>query len=188
MDKNELKAKLDEVKNLIKTNSKDAHYTETLISELLSVHGQLKHEPTLVHVPLTDIDKEADGETFVMATTKDGKAIYHTRGGYTVIADSNYSSLFYTIYNLIDYMNGNVELDEETKNILEADTIATSYILNIPLYVMDDFEYKASLFENVLHYLTKRVEDAEKELQDETPDENREFQNAVEALNALQGE
>ena len=188
MDKNELKNKLEEVKNLIKTNSKDAHYAETLISELLSVHGQLKHEPTLVHVPLKDIEKEADGETFVMATTNDGKAIYHTRGGYTVIADSSYSSLFYTIYNLIDYMNGSVELDEETKNILEADTIATSYILNIPLYVMDDFEYKASLFENVLHYLTKRVEESEEELQDETPDENREFQNAVEALNALQGE
>lgn len=188
MDKNELTTKLEEVKNLIKTNSKDAHYAETLISELLSVHGQLKHEPTLVHVPLKDIEKEADGETFVMATTKDGKAIYHTRGGYTIVADSTYSSLFYTIYNLIDYINGTVELDEETKNILEADTIATSYILNIPMYVMDDFEYKASLFENVLHYLTKRVEDAEKELQDETPDENREFQNAVEALNALQGE
>ncbi len=188
MDKNELKDKLEEIKNLIKTNSKDAHYAETLISELLSVHGQLKHEPTLVHVPLKDIEKEADGETFVMATTKDGKAIYHTRGGYTVIADSTYSSLFYTIYNLIDYINGTVELDEETKNILEADTIATSYILNIPMYVMDDFEYKASLFENVLHYLTKRVEDAEKELQDETPDENREFQSAVEALNVLQGE
>lgn len=188
MDKNELTTKLEEVKNLIKTNSKDAHYAETLISELLSVHGQLKHEPTLVHVPLKDIEKEADGETFVMATTKDGKAIYHTRGGYTIVADSTYSSLFYTIYNLIDYINGTVELDEETKNILEADTIATSYILNIPMYVMDDFEYKASLFENVLHYLTKRVEEAEKELQDETPDENREFQNAVEALNALQGE
>lgn len=188
MDKNELKNKLEEVKNLIKTNSKDAHYADTLISELLSVHGQLKHEPTLVHVPLKDIEKEADGETFVMATTKDGKAIYHTRGGYTVIADSSYSSLFYTIYNLIDYMNGTVELDEETRNILEADTIATSYILNIPLYVMDDFEYKASLFENVIHYLTKRVEESEEELQDETPDENREFQNAIEALNALQGE
>lgn len=188
MDKNKLKTKLEEVKNLIKTNSKDADYAETLLNELLSTHGQLKHEPTLVHVPLKDIEKEADGETFVMATTKDGKAIYHTRGGYTVIADSNYSSLFYTIYNLIDYINGTVELDEETKNILEADTIATSYILNIPMYVMDDFEYKASLFENVLNYLTKRVEESEKELQDETPDENREFQNAVEALNALQGE
>lgn len=188
MDKNELKDKLEEIKNLIKTNSKDAHYAETLISELLSIHGQLKHEPTLVHVPLKDIEKEADGETFVMATTKDGKAIYHTLGGYTVIADSNYSSLFYTIYNLIDYINGTVELDEETKSILEADTIATSYILNIPMYVMDDFEYKASLFENVLQYLTKRIEDADKELQEETPEENREFQDAVEALNILKSE
>lgn len=188
MDKNELKDKLEEVKNLIKTNSKDAHYAETLISELLSVHGQLKHEPTLVHVPLKDIEKEADGETFIMATTKDGKAIYHTRGGYTVIADSNYSSLFYTIYNLIDYINGTVELDEETSEILKGDTIATSYILSLPIFVMDDFEYKVQLFDNLVGYLNKKVAEAEQELQEETPEENREFQNAVEALETLKAE
>lgn len=188
MDKNELKDKLEEIKNLIKTNSKDAHYAETLISELLSVHGQLKHEPTLVHVPLKDIEKEADGETFIMATTKDGKAIYHTRGGYTVIADSNYSSLFYTIYNLIDYINGSVELDEETSEILKGDTIATSYILSLPIFVMDDFEYKVQLFDNLVGYLNKKVADAEQELQEETPEENREFQNAVEALETLKAE
>lgn len=187
-DKKELREKLDELKNLIKTNSKDAHYAETLISDLLSVHGQLKHEPTLVHVPLKDIEKEADGETFIMATTKDGKAIYHTRGGYTVIADSNYSSLFYTIYNLIDYINGSVELDEETSEILKGDTIATSYILSMPIFVMDDFEYKVQLFDNLVGYLNKKVADTEQELQEETPEENREFQNAVEALETLKAE
>lgn len=187
-DKKELREKLDELKNLIKTNSKDAHYAETLISDLLSVHGQLKHEPTLVHVPLKDIEKEADGETFIMATTKDGKAIYHTRGGYTVIADSNYSSLFYTIYNLIDYINGSVELDEETSEILKGDTIATSYILSMPIFVMDDFEYKVQLFDNLVGYLNKKVAEAEQELQEETPEENREFQNAVDALNTLKSE
>lgn len=188
MDKQKLRARLEEIQNNIKTNSKGADYAETLLNELLSTHGQLKHEPTLVHIPLKDIEKEADGETFVMATTKDGKAIYHTRGGYTVIADASYSSLYYTISSLIDFMNGTVELDEETKSILEADTIATSYILNIPLYVMDDFEYKVELFHNVVEYLNKKVADAELELQEETPEENREFQNAVEALETLKAE
>lgn len=187
-DKKELREKLDELKNLIKTNSKDAHYAETLISDLLSVYGQLKHEPTLVHVPLKDIEKEADGETFIMATTKDGKAIYHTRGGYTVIADSNYSSLFYTIYNLIDYINGSVELDEETSEILKGDTIATSYILSMPIFVMDDFEYKVQLFDNLVGYLNNKVAESEQELQEETPQENREFKDAALALETLKSE
>lgn len=188
MDKQKLRTRLEEIQNNIKTNSKDADYAETLLNELLSTHGQLKHEPTLVHVPLKDIEKEADGETFVMATTKDGKAIYHTRGGYTVIADSNYSSLYYTIYNLIDYINGTVELDEETAEILKGDTIATSYILSMPIFVMDDFEYKVQLFDNLVGYLNKKVANAEQELQEETPEENREFQNAVEALETLKAE
>lgn len=187
-NKKELKEKLEEIKNLIKTNSKDAHYAETLISDLLSTHGQLKHEPTLVNVPIKDIEKQSEGETFTMAITKDGKAIYHTRGGYTIVADSSYSSLFYTIYNLIDYMNGEVELDEEQKSIMSGDLIATSYILNIPMYAMGDFEYKVHLFNDVYEYLKKAIEDAEEELQDETPEANAQFKDAVEALETLKGE
>lgn len=187
-DKKELREKLDELKNLIKTNSKDAHYAETLISDLLSVHGQLKHEPTLLYVPTKDIEKQAEGETFTMAITKDGKAIYHTYGGYTVVADASYSALFDTIYNLIDYMNGTVELDEETSEILKGDTIATSYILSMPIFVMGDFEYKVQLFDNLVGYLNKKVAEAEQELQEETPQENREFKDAALALETLKSE
>ena len=187
-NKKELGEKLEEIKNLIKTNSKDAHYADTLISDLLSVHGQLKHEPTLVNVPIKDIEKQSEGETFTMAITKDGKAIYHTRGGYTVVADSNYSSLFYTIYNLIDYMNDEVELDEEQKSILSGDLIATSYILNIPMYAMGDFDYKVHLFNDIYEYLSKAIVEAEENLQDETPEENKQFQDAIEALETLKGE
>lgn len=187
-NKDELREKLEEIKNLIKTNSKDAHYADTLISDLLSVHGQLKHEPTLVHIPLSSIEKECDGETFTMAITKDGKAVYHTRGGYTVIADASYTSLFDTMYHLIDYINGTVQLDDELKSIMDGDVVATSYVLNIPLYAMGDYEFKVDLFNKTYDYLTKAIAEAESELKDETYQENIEFREAVEALQNLKNE
>lgn len=188
MDKNLLKERIDEVKNNLITNSKDAHWTKNAIDELLSLKGQLEHEPTLLYVPTKDIEKQAEGETFTMAITKDGKAIYHTYGGYTVVADASYSALFDTIYNLIDYMNGTVELDEETSEILKGDTIATSYILSMPIFVMGDFEYKVQLFDNLVGYLNKSVSEVEQELQEETPKENREFKDAAIALETLKSE
>jgi hypothetical protein len=188
MDKQKLRTKLEEIQNNIKANSKDADYAETLLNELLSTHGQLKHEPTLVHIPLSSIEKKCEGDTFTMSITKDGKAVYHTRGGYTVIADATYTSLFDTIYHLIDYINGAVKLDDELKVIMDGDVVATSYVLNIPLYAMGDYEFKVDLFNKTYEYLTKAILDAESELQDETYKENIEFKEAVEALQNLKNE
>lgn len=185
LNKDELKNKLDEIKNLIKENSKDANQSENLVNELLSVYDKYNSEETLVHIPLSSIEKECDGETFTMSITKDGQAIYHTRGGYTVIADERYSSFFDTIYNLIDYINGSVKLDEEMNTIMDGDVIATSYVLNIPIYAMGDYSFKVELFNRAYEYLSKALEDASAELKDETFQENKEFQDAIIALQAL---
>jgi hypothetical protein len=187
MDKKELKARLDEVKNLIKTNSKDAHFAESLISELLSLNGQIKHEPTLVHIPLESVLEEAKGDTFTMSRTKDGKVIYHTYGGYTIIADSSYSSLADTINASIDYLNGNVELDDDQKEIMNNDILATTYLLNLPMFAMGDYEFKYKLASETIDYLTQKIKESEEaELQEETFAENEDFENAVKALADVQ--
>lgn len=183
MDKKELKNKLEELKKQIKANSKDAHYADTLISEFMSVHGQLKHEPILIHIPLDSIAEETDGGNFTMAITKDGKAIYHVRGGYDLIVDGSYHSLFETIQASIDFMNGKVELDEDGKEIMENDILATTYLLNLPLIAMSDYEFKYKMTNEIIKYLNSEVEKAvNAELQEETLEENRAFQEAVEGL------
>lgn len=184
-NKLQLRNKLEEIKLSLMSQSNDSSETKSLIDELLSVHYKLNHEDTLIHIPMSSIEKECDGETFTMAITKDGKAIYHTRGGYTVIADEKYSSLFDTIYNLIDYINGVVELDDEMKTIMDGDVISTSYVLNIPIYAMGDYSFKVDLFNRTFEYLEKALDEASAELQDETYQENREFQEAIEALQDL---
>lgn len=186
MDKKELKDKLEELKKQIKANSKDAHYADTLISEFMSVHGQLKHEPTLVHIPLDSVVDSTESDTFTMSITKDGKAVYHTRGGYTVITDATYHSLFETMQSTVDFLNGKVELDDEGREIMENDVIATTYVLNTPMYAMGDYEFKYKLANDSIEYLKSKFEEAENaELQEETPEENRAFQDAVEGLETV---
>lgn len=186
MDKKELKDKLEELKKQIKANSKDAHYADTLISEFMSVHGQLKHEPTLVHIPLDSVVDSAESDTFTMSVTKDSKAVYHTRGGYTVIADATYHSLFDTIQASVEYLNGKIELDEDGKEIMENDVLATTYVLNLPMFAMGDYEFKYKLTTDTIEYLKSKFEEAENaELQEETPEENRAFKEAVEGLETV---
>lgn len=190
MDKKELKEKLKEVESLIKTNSKDSHYAETLISELKSLHGQLKHEPTLVHIPLDSVEKSINEDTYTMSITKDGKAVYHTKGGYTIICDSQYASLFDFIEMCIDFINGKFEeeLEDDHKNIIAGDITASTYVLNIPLIAMGDVDFKYKVASSVIEYLNTALENAEKELQEETPEEDKEFKGAVLAMEHIKEE
>lgn len=190
MDKKELKEKLKEVESLIKTNSKDAHYAETLISELKSLHGQMKHEPTLVHIPLDNVEKSIDGETYTMSITKDGKAIYHTKGGYTLICESQYASLFDFIESSIDFINGKFEdeMEDEYKDILSNDITSSTFILNLPLIAMGDVEFKYKMVGEIIDYLNNSVLEAEKKLQEETPKEDEEFKGAVIAMEHIKEE
>lgn len=190
MDKKELKDKLNEVEKVIKANSKDAHYAETLISELKSLYGQMKHEPTLVHIPLDSVEKSIDGETYTMSVTKDGKAVYHTKGGYTLICESQYASLFDFIENTIDFIEGKFddELEDEYKNVLTNDITSSTFILNLPLIAMGDVEFKYKMIGEIIDYLNNSVLEAEKELQEETPKENEEFKGAVIAMEHIKEE
>lgn len=190
MDKKELKKRLNEVEKVLIANSKDIRYTETLISELKSLHGQLKHEPTLVHIPLDSVEKSVDGETYTMSITKDGKAVYHTKGGYTLICESQYASLFDFIESSIDFINGKFEdeLENEYKDILSNDITSSTFVLNLPLIAMGDVEFKYKMIGEIIDYLNNSVLEAEKELQEETPKENEEFKGAVIAMEHIKEE
>ena len=190
MEKKELKDKLKEVESLIKTNSKDAHYAETLISELKSLHGQLKHEPTLVHIPLDSVEKSIDGETYTMSVTKDSKAVYHAKGGYTLICDSQYAALFDFIESSIDFINGKFdgELEDKYKDILSNDISSSTFVLNLPLIAMGDVEFKYKMIGEIIDYLNNSMLKAEKELQEETPEADKEFKTAVLAMEHIKDE
>lgn len=88
MDKIELKKRLAKVQSRIEANSKDVHFAGELVTELLSLKGQLDTEPTLVHIPVNDKAKVFKGDTFEMISDASG-CVYHLYGGYTIHARRN---------------------------------------------------------------------------------------------------
>lgn len=184
MEKELLKSKLNELKTKIKTNSKDAHFAETLLDELLSIKGQIDVEPTLVHVPLSDVDRELDGETFTMAVLKNGDAIYHVRGGYTLIADgSRMFALAQTIKDYVDSKDLLGELTDEEREMYELDMSASTYVLNLPMYAFTDQDFKYDIATMCIKWLRESYDKAlEEPLQEEDKELDDSFEDAAIAL------
>lgn len=184
MDKKELKAKLEEVKAKIKTNSKDAHFAEALVNEIISLKGQMMIEPTRVHIEERDVDNTFRGDTFEMYRTKKGDAVFHTFGGLTIIADPRLISLNGTISTIIDATHTGVMqgLTEEEKEQFLLDVSATAHLLNLPTFIFSDLDFKYEIARRTTEFIRSAYEQAmEAPLQEETPDEDRIFEEGVKA-------
>lgn len=190
MDKQVLKERFEEVKNNILANSKDAHWAKNAIDELVSLKGQLDHEPTIVYLPLKDVEKTFKGETFEMSIMKDGTAVYHTYGGYTVVANPNLTSLAGIIEEYVDSQS--YKLDDEEKEALELDLSAFGYIMSLPTFAFSDMAFKYDIAGNIVEFLREKTEELLNEpLADETADDvesNEAFKDATMALEELNDE
>lgn len=187
MEKELLKSKLNELKTKIKTNSKDAHFADTLLDELLSIKGQIDVDPTLVHIPISDIVDEVDGETFTMAITKQGDAIYHVKGGYTLVADGiRMYGLAQTIKDYIENKHVYETLTDEQKELYDLDLSATTYVLNVPMFAFSNEDLKFDVATTVVKHLNKMYDEAVNSgLQDETREQDVAFQEAAIALEEI---
>ena len=187
MDKKTLNRKIGAVKKKIKANSKDAHFADALIDELLSLKGQAGIEPTIVHIPTEDIVKTLKGDTFEMSVTKHGDAIYHVHGGYTLIADGQrMHSLANTIADYIINQDLVKDLDDKEKELYDLDLSATAYVLNIPMIAFSDADLKYDLASKIVTWLRETYEKAmEQPLQEETREQDVAFEYATKALEEL---
>lgn len=190
MDKVELKNKIEEVKNLIVTNSKDAHWAKNAVEELISLKGQLEHEPTIAYLPIKDIEKTLSSDTFEMHVMKDGTAVYHVFGGLTVIARPNLVSLSGIITDYV--LSQDVELSDEEKELFGLDLSAFGYIMSLPMFAFSDPEFKYSIASNIVEYLRKKSEELlEEELKGEDffiAEDNNRFKDATLALEEMKEE
>lgn len=167
----------------MKSNSKDAHFADTLISDLLSLKGQLEHKSTLVYVAEDDIVDRFDGAHFEMCITKDGTAVYRTRGGYTIVADYGLSSLNKTISNFIALSKNEVKLSDDEMEAVLLDLDANAHVLNIPMIAFSDLNFKFELAKMVIKFLRDTYDKAmDASLQDETPEENKVFKDGITAI------
>lgn len=186
MDKKILKERLDELVKQIKVNSKDAHFADKLIGDLLSVKGQMGVEPIAL-----DCGKEVDewrGETFRITLTDKG-VLYHEYGGYSVFVTPNNIALYDVLSDLVINKDEYAELDGEKKENFASLLAIISYNVSLPRIAFLDKDFPQEIAIKTIEFLRKMYEDLmNKELQDETPKEDAEFKEATLALEDLKKE
>ena len=185
MDKKVLKERLNEVKNQLRTNAKDVHFFDKLIDEALSLKGQMGVEPMLAYVREEDVIDRLDGNTYEMAYTNT-KSVYRLKGGLTIIADSH-TGLGGQIANYVETIKNMDILKEEQKEIFEMDLNTSIFIYNAPLFTANDVEFRYQLGEAILNYFNKKSQELSNvELQEETPEEDREFYATLKAIETIE--
>lgn len=190
MDRNEIKAKIEEVKAQLKSNSKDAHFAEKLIGDLLSLKGQYEHQPTMVHVAMDDILGTLEGNTFTIYKTKSGDTGFHLKAGYDIVVRPTVESMNQSLATFVDYQKEMDSLSEKEREWYEQDLIATQFCLTIPMYAFADMDFKfevANMFADYMLKIQHKFLD-NVVLQDETPEENKAFEQATMGLETIKSE
>lgn len=187
MEKKEIKAKIDDIKAQIKSNSKDVHFAEKLIGDLLSLKGQYEHQPTMVNVAMDDIIGTLEGNTFTIYKTKSGDTGFHLKAGYDIVVRPTVESLNKSLAAFVDYQKEMDSLSEEEREWYEQDLIATQFCLTIPMYAFADMDFKrkvANMFADYMLEIQNKLLD-NVELQEETPEENKRFEEATKGLEEI---
>lgn len=190
MDKKEIKAKIDDIKAQIKANSKDAHFAEKLIGDLLSLKGQYEHQPTMVNVAMDDIIGTLEGNTFTIYKTKSGDTGFHLKAGYDIVVRPTVESLNKSLASFVNYKDDIDKLTEEEQEYYKSDLVATQFCLTIPMYAFADLDFKYKIANMFADYMLKAQTDLldNVELQDETPEENKRFEEATKGLEEIKSQ
>ena len=182
MEKKELKKQLDEVVVQIKNNSKDAKFADALVDKLLSLKSQIMIEPTRIHIEEKDVVKEYDNDAVRFVRCKDC-IIFQAKGGMSVVVKPTMAALFEHLTVLLDMKDRYEELDEEGKKSYELLYSATVWMLEVPIFATCDNEMFFGVVNDVLARFKKFTEtELNKDLQEETPKENAEFENMNDVL------
>lgn len=184
MEKKDLKNKLNEVKNNIVSNAKDAHWMKNALDEALSLKGQLSVPST--PYDMGEIVKSWNGDTFEMGITTHG-AYYRTYGGYLVFAASNQISLYETIRDYVENQEEYEKLEGKEREDFELTLSAVTYVLNLNSFVFSDASFLFDTAGSIITFLREKSEQLlNQELQEETPALDEQFMQATLGLESLQ--
>ena len=187
MDKKVLKERLNEVKNQLRTNAKDVHFFDKLIDEALSLKGQLGVNAFACGFAQDEVVDTIEEDTYRIIAGKSASA-YQTKGGFTVVANHNLG-LGQLLTSLVQDKEVASKLEGEERENYESFLSALAYTLNIPMLAASDQEFLFHMATETIKYLQEQVNKMnDMELQEETPQENAEFEDATMALENLKEE
>lgn len=187
MAEQQLQEKLKEVKAKIKANSKDAHFADALISELVSLQKQADIEPTEIFIPVADVEKSHDFGPAKLSKVKGGKYIFEAKGGMWTIVDIRMQSL----YGVCEHIFENYENPNEDKEIQEMEESlrnAMIYSFQTPILCSLDqqmlFEVMAQAIKSFNEYAVRIMPQTATPETEEDVKKNIEFDSVQKAIEA----
>ena len=129
-----------------------------------------------------------EGETFYIAEHEFG-ALYHVYNSMEIGVNMSQTSLYETLVDFVRHKDVYAKLEGEEKEHFDLNLSAIVYILSCPLYAFASAEFTYDVAAVIVKQLRLIYEKAmEADLQEETPDEDKQFENAVKALDELKKE
>lgn len=181
MEKTGIKKKIEETCEEIKSNSVDKELADKLIDNLLSIKGQYDVEPALVHVPLEHVEKEYDNNSVKIVRCKNC-IVYHEKAGKDIIVWPRKKGEYEFLKYILSLKDAYDTLSDEERDIYNALYFSYNMINNVvtAAVVYDEELVEATKWScEFIEKVYGRINN--QELQEETPGEDAEFFNKIEA-------
>lgn len=128
----DISSELKLVKDQIKMNSKDVHFADKLIADLLSLQKQKDQQPMYLCVPESEVVKTYDFGSFSISNCKGG-ILFHTKGGYNVYTTPRVKVLYEHLELLLSMKENYDTLTEEGRKSYDNLFLMLNAILMAPI-------------------------------------------------------
>jgi len=181
----DIDAKLNEVKSQIKANSKDAHFADTLIKELLSLKGQKDQQPMYLCVPESEVVKTYDFDSFSISNCKGG-ILFHTKGGYNVYTTPRVKVLYEHLELLLSMKENYETLTEEGRKSYDNLFLTINAVLMAPIMAPITAQGLVDTANAIIEIFDREAKTlANQPLMDDDALANAEFDNMISATEEL---
>lgn len=140
-------------------------------------------------LPIPMLGKELgrfEGATFYIAEYEYG-IVFHVYNSMDLIVRPGQTSCYEMLADFVRNKEVYEKLEGKEKEMFDLNLSAITYILTVPLYVFSSVEFTYELATCIVTNIGKHITESinNSELQEETPKENKEFEDAVIAMETI---
>lgn len=181
----DISSELKLVKDQIKMNSKDVHFADKLIADLLSLQKQKDQQPMYLCVPESEVVKTYDFGSFSISNCKGG-ILFHTKGGYNVYTTPRVKVLYEHLELLLSMKENYDTLTEEGRKSYDNLFLMLNAILMAPIMAPITAQGLVDTANAIVEIFDREAKTlANQPLMDDDALANAEFDNMISATEEL---
>lgn len=181
----DINSELKLVKDQIKMNSKDVHFADKLIADLLSLQKQKDQQPMYLCVPESEVVKTYDFGSFSISNCKGG-ILFHTKGGYNVYTTPRVKVLYEHLELLLSMKENYDTLTEEGRKSYDNLFLMLNAILMAPIMAPITAQGLVDTANAIVEIFDREAKTlANQPLMDDDALANAEFDNMISATEEL---